>query len=239
MQKEYLSPLSVVVKYLQITFIIIFLLYFGRTLFVPLFFGLLLAVVMYPLCKWLESKHWPRSLAITTLILFVVLLFSTLMSMLGYAINLFLKDIPKITEKLTSFSPDIKKWIEATFGMQEDMLDNWLDKMLYNLENGISGYLQGALNATISTVFILIMIPIYAALFLYHRATFVKFLKMTVSLKNKEKLPIILSQSIHSYFDYIKGTFFVYCIVGVLNSIGLLALGINHAILYEIGRAHV
>ena len=55
---------------------------------------------------------------------------------------------------------------------------------------------------------------------------------MIVSIKNKEKLPIILNQSIHSYFNYIKGTFIVYCIVGVLNSIGLLALGINHAILY-------
>ena len=234
MQKENISaqPLSTMVKYLQATFILVLLLYFGKTLFIPLFFGLLVALVTYPVCKWLEAKSWPRSFAISILIIFIVLLFGTLLWMLGYEMNLFIKDIPTITERLSYFSPHIKKWVEVTLGIQQSTQEIWLDKMAHNIENGITTYLKGAFNATISTIFVLIMIPIYAALFLYHRGIFVKFLEMIISIKNKEKLPTILSQSILSYFNYIKGTFFVYCIVGTLNSIGLLALGINHAILY-------
>ncbi len=232
MEKENSGSLSRVVKYLQATFIIILLLYFAKALFIPLFFGLLLAIILYPVCKWFESRNWPRSLTIALLLAAVSLLFTTLLWMLGYEMNLFIKDIPKVMDRITQFTPHLRKWIEGTLGVQQSQQDNWMDKMGANAVNGITSYFAGALNATISTVFFLIMVPIYAALFLYHRGTFVKFLGMIVSLKSKEKLPVILSQSIHSYFNYIKGTFYVYFIVGVLNSIGLLALGIDHAILY-------
>ena len=30
------------------------LLYFGKTLFIPLFYGLFIAIVLYPICRWLE-----------------------------------------------------------------------------------------------------------------------------------------------------------------------------------------
>ena len=42
----------------------------------------------------------------------------------------------------------------------------------------------------------------------------------------------MLQQSTLTYFHFVRGTFFVYLIVGVLNSAGLLMLGIEHAILY-------
>ena len=42
----------------------------------------------------------------------------------------------------------------------------------------------------------------------------------------------ILQLSIVSYFHFIKGMALVYLVVGVLNSIGLLLLGIPHAILF-------
>ncbi len=229
---EQSNSLSTIVKYLQATFVIIFLLYFGKALFIPLFFGLLLAIVVYPVCKWLESKHWPRSLAIALLLASVSIVFTTLLLMLGYEMNLFVKDIPRVMNRLSLFTPHVRTWLETTLGVPQIRQNNYLDKIGSNAINGITRYFSGALNATISTIFFLVMVPIYAALFLYHRGTFVRFLGMMVIFKDPKKLPFILSLSIHSYYNYIKGTFFVYLIVGVLNSIGLLALGIDHAILY-------
>ena len=46
------------------------------------------------------------------------------------------------------------------------------------------------------------------------------------------KLNTVLQKMIDVYFNYIKGMILVYIIVGVLNSIGLLALGIEHAFLF-------
>jgi predicted PurR-regulated permease PerM len=223
---------SDIVKYLQITIILVLLLYFGKILFVPLFFGLLVAIVAYPACKWLELRHWPRSLAIGVLLSFVVLLFGALIWLLGYEINLFVAGISQIREKLSQFSLEIRQWLETTLGMAQDTQDNLVEELSANFSKSINSSVSGVLTVTASTIFILVMVPIYAALFLYHRGTFVKFLEMIIGIKYKKKLHTVLSQSILSYFKYIKGTFYVYCIVGILNSIGLLALGIDHAILF-------
>jgi predicted PurR-regulated permease PerM len=106
--------------------------------------------------------------------------------------------------------------------------------MGFDFSNDISNFLKGVLNATLSTFLMLVMIPIYTALFLYHRGSFVKFLEAVIGQKHKDQLHDILNESIFSYFNFIKGNFYVYCIVGILNSIGLLALGIKHAILYGV-----
>src|SRR5580765_8196421 len=73
-------------KYLQVILISLVLLYFGRNLFIPLLFGLLIAFITYPMCKWLENRRWPRSLAITAVMLMISILFSLLILLLGYEV---------------------------------------------------------------------------------------------------------------------------------------------------------
>ena len=105
---------------------------------------------------------------------------------------------------------------------------NWSEKL-----TGPAGtLLKDTLLVTINTVFILCMTPIYTALFLYHRQTFVRYLRMITPDQYQQKLDAILNQTIHTYFNYIKGMVLVYLIVGVLNSVGLYALGVKHAILF-------
>jgi predicted PurR-regulated permease PerM len=60
----------------------------------------------------------------------------------------------------------------------------------------------------------------------------VTFVSSFIPDKHKESLPAILSETIHIYYNYIKGMVFLYIIVGVLNSIGLLLLGVDYAILF-------
>jgi predicted PurR-regulated permease PerM len=78
----------------------------------------------------------------------------------------------------------------------------------------------------------LFLTPVYTALFLYHRRSFVKFLQTIVPSAFQTNLAHILHQTIHTYFNYIKGMVMVYLIVGILNSIGLMALGVRHAVLF-------
>ena len=219
-------------RYLQFIFISLVLLYFGKTLFVPLLFGLLVAFLAYPVCKWLESKRWKRPFAISVVIFVVVLIFLFLLLLLIYELNIFLHDLPLITNKLKAHAPGIQQWVMNNTGMNFDTQLNWFNTLVSGAQNGLSSYLKSLFNATVSTIFILIMIPVYASLFLYHRETFVKYLQSLFGQIYHDELQQILRRSILTYFHFVKGTFFVYLIVGVLNSIGLLLLGIPHAILY-------
>lgn len=74
-------------------------------------------------------------------------------------------------------------------------------------------------------------------LILYYRGMLVKFVGSFLGAKYKENLSVILSETITVYFNYIKGMMLVYFIVGVLNSIGLLILGVEHAIMFGMASA--
>jgi len=63
---------------------------------------------------------------------------------------------------------------------------------------------------------------------------FVRFLSTMIGEKYKSQLHIILHKTVHTYHSYIKGMILVYIIVGILNSIGLFALGVEHAFLFGI-----
>jgi predicted PurR-regulated permease PerM len=234
--KEQTNPehpqIAHIARYLVIIFITVTLLYFGSFLFVPLFYGLLVAIVMYPVCKWLESRRVPRSVAITIALSIVVLLFGSLLWLLWFEFNYFRKDLPEIINKMQLVIPRIQEWISRKFSLSESTQQEWLGQMIVNTIGNVSKALHQMLNYVVGISFMLFMIPIFAALFLYHRGNFVHFLQLVFGKRHKKSLDVILQETIHTYFNYIKGLVLVYLIVGILNSIGLLALGINHAILF-------
>jgi predicted PurR-regulated permease PerM len=217
-----------ILKYLQIILFSAVLLYFGKTLFIPLFFGLLIAIVMYPICKWLEQHKWNRPLAITICLLIVAVLFAGLLALLVWQVKTFSKDVPAMINRLEGAVHEFQKWIAVNFGAANDIQYNWGEK----LTGTIGSALQSTLETTVNTLFILFLTPVYTALFMYHRKVFVQYLKSITPAKYQHQLDAILQQTIHTYFNYIKGMVLVYLFVGILNSIGLFALGVKHALLF-------
>lgn len=223
---------STLAKYAQLTFFGAAILYFGKTLFIPLFFGLLVAMVMYPVCKGLERKGWPRALSVTVSLFIVVLLFLLLLGLLAWQLTVFWHDWPQIAHKLGLLFSELQKGITEQWGITLDAQTSWLRNLAMNAGSLVSGMLQGTLSITVNALFMLFMIPVFTALFLYHRRVFVQYLRYAAGPANKERLNNILQQVIDTYFNYIKGMILVYIIVGILNSAGLMALGIRHAILF-------
>ena len=222
--RSYLAPL----KYLQVIFFVSAMLYFGKRLFVPLFFGLLIAMVMYPICNWFEIHGWNKSLAIACCLIIVTIVFASLFALLVWQLHVFSKDAPAILNRLEAIIQHIQKWMIENTRIKIDMQKDWNE----NLTGTIGSILKSTAQTTINTLFILFLIPVYTALFMYHRKVFVQYLKLITPAKYQTRLNTILQKTITTYFRYIKGMIFVYLIVGILNSIGLLALGVKNAILF-------
>ena len=221
------KSLHTTVKYLELVIAVSVLLYFGKPLFVPLFFGLLTAIVLVPVCRRLEKNGASRYLAILICLLIVTVLIAALVLLLLWQVNMLQKDAPAIMAKASVFIHQLQQQAAAKFGIEQVQIN-----LGERLTAGAAGILGVVFSVASSTFFMLFMIPIYTALFLYHRNVFVRFFFFFVPAKYKHQLDDILNETIHTYFNYIKGMVLVYIVVGVLNSIGLLALGVRHAILF-------
>ncbi len=222
------SATNTVVKYLLIILLSSIILYFGKTLFIPLFFGLLIAIIMHPVCKWLEGKGWRKSMAITVCLLMVTLLFAALLALIVWQLKIFSKDAPAILKKVEDSLQGLQQWMAVNFSETDEIENNWNKKLMTD----IGSIAKATLQTTANTLFLLFLIPVYTALFMYHRKVLVQYLKSITPNQYHHQLDNILHQTIHTYFNYIKGMVLVYIIVGILNSIGLSALGVNNAILF-------
>jgi predicted PurR-regulated permease PerM len=222
------QPISKLTKYLQVILFTAIILYFGKTLFIPLFFGLLIAIVMHPICKWFERHGWSKVLAIIACLLIVTILFASLLTLLMWQINVFGEDAPAILNKLESILKQFQSGLTNKFGALIDLEKNWSG----NLTDSIGSLLKSTIQTLTDTMFILFLTPVYTVLFMYHRKIFIAYLKLVTPQKYQTQLEAILKQTINTYFNYIKGMILVYLIVGILNSIGLFALGVNHAVLF-------
>ncbi len=229
------EPVRIIDRLYKYTVVVLgcsLVLYWGKSLFVPMFMGLLIAMVMFPVCVNMERKGVGKGLAIGISLSLVILSFLTLVWLLFWQLSLFRQDMPFIIDKLQLLLPQLQSWMEDKWSISIAMQNEWIEMFLSNIKKGIGGYIASTFSATASTFFSLFIIPIYAALFLYHRHTFVQFVKSVAGKERYNKLDNILAETTQTYYKYIKGMIMVYIIVGVLNSVGLLALGIKHAILF-------
>ncbi|MBN9481933.1 MAG: AI-2E family transporter [Bacteroidetes bacterium] len=226
------DKLTKVLKYTELIFFTAVILYFGKPLFIPAFFGLFIAIISYPVCKWLEVRGWPRSVSIGLVIAIFISVFFTLIWLLLMQADVFIQEIPLAVAKLKNNLPALQEWMYRKFGLQVSVQDQWLNELSTKTQSELMSMLRSSLSATISTVFGLILMPIYAALLLYHRETLVEYLEFVLGKRYNIELHTILQQITYTYFHFVRGTFFVYIIVGTLNSAGLYLLGIENAILY-------
>jgi predicted PurR-regulated permease PerM len=183
---------------------------------------------MYPICKWLEMHGCRKSLAIVICLLIVTILFAVISGILIWQLKVFSKDAPAIFYKLGAALQKMQLWAIEKLGISIDIRNNPGVKFTGIIES----LLKSTLQTTANTLFILFLVPVYTTLFMYHRKVFVQYLKLITPAKYQHELNTILVETINTYFNYIKGMILVYLIVGILNSLGLLVLGVDNAILF-------
>jgi len=223
---------TLLLKYLLASILLFLLLYFGRTLFIPLSYGLFIAVVMYPVCNWLEKHHFSKSISISISLLIIFIMTGLLLWLLVVQFNAFRSDLPELRAKLEPTLAQLQNWLDKKLSISIASQNVWLKNSMIKLSDNSGNLLAGSFSKIASGLFNLFIIPVFAALFLYNRKDFILFLEKSAGNKYTDKLHIVLHQTLNTYFHFIKGMIFVYIIVGVLNSAGLLALGIKHAILF-------
>lgn len=222
-------PLAVsVLQYIVYGSVILF---FGKSIFIPVSFALLISFVLYPLCRWLEDKGLHTMTAIILCLTGLMLVGLLLVGLLVYQFVEFLDEWPVIHAKVTASITELMVWLE-TLGLSRQEQQAWLSGLSDQSRGSVVGVIGRMLSASASSVVLLILVPVYAALILYYRRYWMKILVRIFPHTRVEDLRHMITLTIETYYRFIKGMAIVYLVVGVLNSVGLLLLGVPHAVLF-------
>lgn len=217
---------------LQYVVLICLVLYYGKTLFIPLSFSLLISFILFPVCKWMEKKGISKTLAILISLSFVLILMGTLLYLLFIQINEFSHEWEPFRKKLLETLNQISVFIAERFEISTEEQLAFFKNSINNSSQQALSFLRNAAYIFSETFFYLLIIPVFSALILYYRQILVNVLYQIFPPERKETIREILTETIHAYYNFIKGMLLVYLIVGILNSIGLAIVGVPHPFLF-------
>jgi putative heme transporter len=215
--------LKVIYHYLMVLALVIAFLILSKDIIMPMAFAALFSVVLLPVVKLFERKM--GEIAAISLTLFCVLIF---MLLIGWFIisqlTSLAASLPDLEQKFLDFISNTSSSLNQQLNISTTEQVQYLKDSLKN----ISSYLGSILLSTSYLAYFFVQVPIYIFLFLLYRNRFKDFLlalKPNSDLKWKDEIQSIVRA-------YISGLTLVVLIAGVLNSIGLLILGIEHAIFF-------
>lgn len=224
---------STLLRNLLIILALLALLFLGRTVLIPLFYGLLLALVLYPLVAKLEQRRVPRWMAITLGLLLVGGVFGGLLGMLFWQLNGFVGQLAEFTDDEGTGFKALWSWLNQRLtDLSDDHNEAWWGPALNNLPGKMTPYLGTLLNGLFGMLFNLFIIPVFTALLLYNRGIYVAALTALVSVEWRPRVPALMQRAVTNYARFILGMVQVYLIVGTLNTIGFLLLGVPNALLF-------
>lgn len=198
-----------------------------RGILIPFPFALFLAVLLNPLMGRLLKWRVPRVAAIAVSLVVAILVIGGIWYFLANQIMQFTDQLPLLE----------KKGSELIARLQEYLMQHWniplakTNEYLADAKAGIKpllGQLLGSMAGTMGTVFLL---PLYTFLLLYYKNLILNFLYEIFAEENAADVSTVLRQVRGAIQSYTYGLLIEAAIVAALNTIALLILGVQYAVL--------
>ncbi|AFK02126.1 protein of unknown function UPF0118 [Emticicia oligotrophica DSM 17448] len=227
------QPFHVRLAYVLISLvIIIYGLYILKDLLIPLTFSCIFALLLLPPCQMLERLSFPRWLAITIVITLTLGAFILLFYLVYIQIMDFEEILPQLTEKTEKLFNDVQIFIRRNFHISKTQQKVEGKKYLTEFLKNNSNIVGNTLSTTTGLLGNLTLIPLYIFLLLLYRDFIKVFFYKAFRSVSSHRVNVVLSKIKSVVIDYMVGLIMVIGIIGILNTIGLYVLGIDHAIFF-------
>ena len=212
--------------------LLVFVLHKLDSILLPLFFAVLLSVLLLPMVRRMEKWGWPSVLAIIVALLVMILGIVGLFAVFGSQLAELRTELPLLQKKLLVMFDESQQWAHRRFGMAVMSKDELIDKSMDSVKKSAGGYLGTTLSTTAGVLSVLTLVPIYIFCFLYYRDHMRQFMFRFVSPDKRTSVLQTLDNIQNVVQAYISGLLTVIIIVAILNAIGLLVLDVKFAFFF-------
>lgn len=208
----------------------VFVLSVLKDILMPLIFAGILSFFLLPICEFLERKKFPRVLAIILSILLAAIILGSFIYFSYTQIIQLESLIPIMIDKGTILLGQIEEIGHKTFKLNKFQLLQKGQQYLTEILKNVPTLLGNTLGTTSNFLLNLSILPLYIFLFLLYRDFLKAFVFKVFRNGNKHKISVVLQKINDVVRNYLVGLILVILIIGALNTISLLALGIEHAV---------
>jgi len=207
------------------------ILYVARSIFVPIVFATILAVVLHPVVNFFVAKKINRVIAILFTLFLTFLIIAAFGALLISQASRFSDSLPLLADKFTGMLNQAIAWVSGHFDINAHKLDDWIIKTRGELIDKGSAEIGNALVSLGSLLVVIFLIPVYVFMLLFYHPILIEFIHRLFSSGQQSKVSEIVSQIKTVIQRYLIGLIIEAGIVAALNTAALLILGIEYALL--------
>lgn len=213
---------------------------YGQGILLPILLSILLSFSIYPLVNRLEHlvvrkrKIFGKSSAILTAMLIVFITLLGLITLSGVQINNLIQDLPVLNDKFNALLINIQTLIFDYAGITPEEQFGIIRSSLSQVFSSGVSVAGVALSAASNMFFYLSIVPIYIYFMIYYAPLFENLIIELSDEGQKEMTKNIINRIGHVVQQYISSVSMVIVIVAMLNSFGMLLLGIKYAVFFGV-----
>ncbi|HLU94221.1 MAG TPA: AI-2E family transporter [Membranihabitans sp.] len=218
------------VAYSLITLVIlVWIMYLVQGILIPLLFSILLSIAMHPLVSLFERWGIPRVLSSILCVIIAMLVIVGLTWFIVYQVIEIGSGDFNFVEKVIKIWTVIEQFVTDRLGLQATEMWNQVKESSVRLLTNATTYLSAFFGSAGNTIANSILIPLYMFFMLYYRIFFIEFFFKAFYSTPENKVKTNLDIIYDVIRSYLFGLITVMGIVAILNSVGLLVLGIDNA----------
>jgi AI-2 transport protein TqsA len=215
--------------------LILFILSVGKTIFIPLVFALLVSVLLYPLCNWLERRfklpRWLASLvSLFSFIAFVVgLVYFFVSQIVGFS-----RDLPQMQRRFEMLLAEFQLWIQQHYNIDIADQIKYVNKSATTIIETVANSVGNTVIEVVTFVIWMIFVFIFTYFMLFHRKLLYRFATSLFKPRHTEKVVGVVSETRGMINSYVIGLITEMAVLGVLNTIVFAIMGIPYFLLIAV-----
>ncbi len=220
-------------------FIVVFALgltlYVGQHIIVPILYSTMIAILLNPLVNYLIGKKISKLVSISIAVALTILALLFAIYIVSAQLTLFSETYPQLKQKFFTTSAELIRWTSDKFSIRQSTINAWIK----DTQNDAMGNLAlgEKLTEVVQMLVIGTLLPVYLFMILYYKPLLVEFVRKLFKHEHHIAVVEVLTNSKKIIQSYLVGLFFELVIVAALNSVGLLLIGIDYAIILGITGA--
>jgi predicted PurR-regulated permease PerM len=203
-----------------------------QVIIVPLVFSVIFSVMLYPLVCRLEKWGLGKGPAAILGVLTATFIIGSLIYFLSVQISSLNNQAPVLAEKMNLMIKKVQWHVSSHYGINKSEQSEQVQHQLDNLSDNGAKIITAVIKAVLSFLTDVLLIPLYVFFLLYFRNFFIEFFYKVFSSADNSIIDEIFSKMYSIIQSWLVGVVVVMAIVGTLNTIGLVALGIEYAALF-------
>ena len=205
-------------------------LYIGQNIIVPLIYAIVIAIALSPMVDFFVAKKVGRITAIAISLTIVFLTTITFFALLSTQMSVFAESFPKLLDKFYEILNNTISWCSGNLGISSQKINAYISTTKEEIMNGSRSVIGSTISTIGNALVVIFLIPVYVFMLLFYRPLLLDFIRRIFGVENQTEVNSVLSSTKTIIQKYLGALVIEAAIIATLNSVGLLIIGIDYAI---------